>query len=260
MTNTWDDAIRLADKHGNTGGLFVRLQGDGDKVVGAFCGEPYAREVVWTGERYEDYDERNPDHEGEGKRRSLRVAINFFVPAEGAMKVIEGGNGWFRDVVKVREKYGLGTWLFEIERHGEAKNPKTTYSILPEEKIDADMRARIAAAPLHDLRRVAGGEGDEGHGGAERAAPPKNGTAKAPTTTTHAAAPSNRPIDPEVAAGLVARLKVLARPDLDAFLREFGVQRVRDLSDAQAPAAAAWVKAREGATAGAHDGDVDPFG
>ncbi|HEU4406787.1 MAG TPA: hypothetical protein VFS43_16085 [Polyangiaceae bacterium] len=259
MTTTWDEAIRLADKHGNQGGLFVRLQNDGDKVVGAFCGEPYARQVVWTGERYEDYDEHNPEHEGEGRRKSLRVAINFYVPAESSMKVIEGGNGWFRDVVKVREKYGLDTWLFEIERHGEAKNPKTTYSILPEEKIDGAMRARIQAAPLHDLRRVAGSEGgDEPEGGA-RAPRPANGPSKAPPTT-QAATPASRPIDPEVAAGLVARLKVLARPDLDAFLRAFRVQRVRDLTEAQAGAAAAWVAARENASAGAEDGDVDPFG
>lgn len=259
MTNPWDEAIRLADKHGASGGLFVRLQGDGDKVVGAFCGEPYAREVVWTGERYEDYDEGNPEHEGEGKRRSLRVAINFYVPAESAMKVIEGGNGWFRDVVKVREKYGLGNWLFEIERHGEAKNPKTTYSILPEEKIDGAMRARIEAAPLHDLRRVAGGEGEGEPAGAGRAARPANGPSKAVVSASPKAPAlaANRPIDPEVAAGLVARLKVLARPDLDAFLREFRVQRVRDLTEAQAAAAAAWVAAREGAPAAG--GDVDPF-
>jgi hypothetical protein len=258
MTTTWDDAIRLADKYGNAGGIFVRLQNDGDKVVGAFCGEPYARQVVWTGERYEDYDEKNPEHEGEGKRKSLRVALNFFVPAENAMKVIEGGNGWFRDVVKVREKYGLDAWLFEIERHGEAKNPKTTYSILPEEKLDGAMHARIAAAPLHDLRRVARSEGDEGADGSERAAP-KNGTATAPPTP-EAATPPGRFIDPEVAAGLVARLKGLARPDIDAFLAEFGVQRVRDLPEARTSAAAAWIKAREQAAAGARDGDVDPFG
>ena len=28
--------------------------------------------------------------------------------------------------------YGLDKWLFEIERHGEAGDPKTTYSILPD--------------------------------------------------------------------------------------------------------------------------------
>ena len=48
-TNAWDTASRLADKHANQGGIFVRLTSNGDKIVGAFCGEPFAREVVWTG-------------------------------------------------------------------------------------------------------------------------------------------------------------------------------------------------------------------
>ena len=89
-TNAWDNASRLADKHANQGGIFVRLTSNGDKIVGAFCGEPFAREVVWTGERYETYD---PSVHTD-KRPSLRVMLNFFVPAEGDMKVIEGGTVW----------------------------------------------------------------------------------------------------------------------------------------------------------------------
>ncbi|HEU4409115.1 MAG TPA: hypothetical protein VFS43_27910 [Polyangiaceae bacterium] len=336
MTSTWDGAIHLADKHNTAGSVFVRLQGDGDKVVGAFCGEPYAREVVWTGERYEDFDGNNPDHLGEGKRTSLRVAVNFFVPAENAMKVIEGGAGWFRDVVKVRAKYGLDAWLFEIERHGEAKNPKTKYSILPDERIDAAMRARIAAAPLHDLKRVAGGEAGGGqapsrggrtapgprdappplpglggagpHGGAAGAPTPQagrpgvgapgaaaaaplvpppwdaQGTAAAPGPPQDpwslgspgdeaAGAPPPVPpgraagsppadgpaVDPAVAAGLAARLKRLARPDIHAFLATFGVERLRELRASQAAEAGDWIAAREQAAAGSSAADVDPF-
>ena len=150
MSNSWDKAKSLADKHANQGGIFVRLANDGDKVVGAFCGDPFAREVVWTGERYETFDaEVHTD-----KRPSLRVMLNFFVPAENAMKVIEGGPVWFKDVLKVRDKYGLDKWIFEIERHGEAGNPKTTYSILPEEKLTDELRARIAAVEVHDLERL----------------------------------------------------------------------------------------------------------
>ncbi|MFB3852576.1 MAG: hypothetical protein ACE148_01995 [Vicinamibacterales bacterium] len=57
------------------------------------------------------------------------MMLNFYVPAENAMKVIEGGTVWFKDVLKIRDKYGLDKWLFEIERHGEAGSPKTTYSL-----------------------------------------------------------------------------------------------------------------------------------
>ena len=46
MTNAWDVAKGLAEKHAQAGGLFVRLANNGDKVTGVFCGEPFAREVV----------------------------------------------------------------------------------------------------------------------------------------------------------------------------------------------------------------------
>ena len=82
MTTAWEMATTMADKHANSGGIFVRLANNGDKIVGAFCGEPYAREVIWTGERYEQFDENNSAHQG--KRPSLRVMLNFYVPAEGA--------------------------------------------------------------------------------------------------------------------------------------------------------------------------------
>jgi hypothetical protein len=160
MKNSWDQAKTLADKHANQGGIFVLLANDGDKVVGAFCGEPFAREVVWTGEKYETYDAANSAHSD--KRQSLRVMLNMFVPAENAMKVIEGGTTWFKDVLKVRDKYGLDKWIFEIERHGEAGNPKTTYSILPEEKLTDELRSKIATVELHDLERLASGEPGDG--------------------------------------------------------------------------------------------------
>ena len=225
MTTAWEMATTMADKHANSGGIFVRLANNGDKIVGAFCGEPYAREVIWTGERYEQFDENNSAHQG--KRPSLRVMLNFYVPAEGAMKVIEGGTVWFKDVLKVRDKYGLDKWLFEIERHGDAGDPKTTYSILPEEKLDDEMRARIAAAEAHDLKSIGTGN-DEDAGG------------KGSTT---AKKPSNAagPIDPRVAGDLVARLKALPRSDVDAFLAEFGVQRVRDLEAKHETAARAFI-------------------
>lgn len=224
MTTAWDLATTMADKHANSGGIFVRLAANGDKIIGAFCGEPYAREVIWTGERYEQFDENNSSHQG--KRPSLRVMLNFYVPAEGVMKVIEGGTVWFKDVLKVRDKYGLDKWLFEIERHGDAGDPKTTYSILPEEKLDDEMRARIAAAEPHDLKSIGAGNDDD------------NGKNSATTKK-----PSNAagPIDPRVAGDLVAKLKALPRSDVDAFLAEFGVQRVRDLEAKHETSARAFI-------------------
>ena len=222
---SWDTAARLADKHANQGSLFVRLASNGDKIVGAFCGEPFAREVVWTGERYETYDASvHLD-----KRPSLRVMLNFYVPADGEMKVIEGGTTWFRDVLKVRDKYGLDQWLFEIERHGEAGDPKTTYSILPEERLEDTLRARIAEAELHDLAALSTGDG----------------------------APTSGPVDPRAANEIFGRLKQLSRPDVDTFLEAFDIKRVRDLKAGDLPEAHALL---DRLAAEQHpDGSIDPF-
>jgi hypothetical protein len=240
MTTAWETATSMADKHANSGGIFVRLAANGDKIIGAFCGEPYAREVIWTGERYEVFDENNSAHQG--KRPSLRVMLNFFVPPENAMKVIEGGTVWFKDVLKVRDKYGLDKWLFEIERHGDAGDPKTTYSILPEEKLDDEMRARIAAAEPHDLKSIGAGNDDSDAKG---------------SASTKKSSNAAGPIDPRVAGDLVAKLKALPRSDVDAFLAEFGVQRVRDLEAKQEAAARAFIDKRLAGQS--QPAEVDPF-
>ncbi len=238
-SNAWDAARDMAEKHANQGGIFVRLAAGGDKVVGAFCGEPFSKELHWTGEKYEECIGDGCRFCTAGKRPSLRVMLNFFVPAEKAMKVIEGGVSWFKDVLKVRDKYGLENWLFEIERHGDAGDPKTTYSILPEEKIDHELRTAIQAAELHDLENLRKDE-EEGEKPVDRPRKVTTGT-----------------IDPRTSGELVARLKALPQTDVGDFLRQFNIQRVRDLSAEHEAAARAFVEAREAANAPA--GEVDPF-
>jgi hypothetical protein len=240
MATAWEMAKSMSDKHGNSSGIFVRLTANGDKVVGAFCGEPYAREVLWNGERYEVFDENNPAHQG--KRVGMRVSLNFYVPAEGAMKVIEGGSVWFKDLLKVRDKYGLEKWLFEIERHGESGNPKTVYSILPEEKLDDALRADIAAAGLHDLEALCG----DGREGEDKVVPINQGRMT-----------PDGLIDPSVAADLVAQLRSLPRSDVDVFLAEFGVARVRDLDARDEAVARRYI--RELLANQSQAEDIDPF-
>jgi hypothetical protein len=174
------------------------------------------------------------------------VSFNFFVPTENAMKGIEGGATWFKDVTKVRDKYGLDAYLFEIERHGAAGNAKTSYSLLPEEPIGDELRARIAAAELHDLERLVSGEGDQ-----EPAARETRGPAKG-------AALSAGPIDPRIAGELVARLKALPRSDVDEFLAKLGTKRVRDIKVSDEARARSLLEQYE-AKARASSEEVDPF-
>jgi hypothetical protein len=224
MSTAWDKAKNLADKHAAAGGIFVRLQNDGDKIVGAFCGEPFAKEVYWDGQKYCDSP---PD--GVAAKPSLRVSLNLYVPAEGAMKIIEGGTAWFKDVLDVKDKYGLEKWTFEIKRRGKKGDPKTKYSILPDTQVDDAMRARMAAAGLHDLASVGGNsDGDD-------AAPAQ----------TPAAAPSMATIDESTARQLVDRLRPMAREVAQAFLAEFKIARIRELPTAELPRALKFIEARQ---------------
>jgi hypothetical protein len=245
MSNGWDQAKGLADKHSGSGsGLFVRLANDRDKVVGVFVGDPYARETHWTGERYEVCTGEGCSICAEGKRPNLRVSMNFYVPAERDLKIIEGGVTWFKDLLKARDKYGLDKWLFEIERHGAAGDPKTSYTILPEEKLTPEQTKEIDALRLHDLPKVVSGGSDNfdsydkgGSGGGET-------------------------IDARLASQLVGRLKALPRDAVDTFLAKFGVQRVRDLKASDEKAATAFIASLEGKYAEPRGGgaeEVDPF-
>lgn len=242
MSNAWDQAQGLADKHTGSGsGLFVRLANHGDKIIGAFVGEPHAREVHWSGERYEECTGDGCSFCGEGKKPNLRVAMNFFVPEENDMKIIEGGVTWFKDLLKVRDKYGLHKWFFEIERHGQAGDSKTRYSILPDQQIDKEGQAQIDAANVHDLPKTLGGGGgdrfdsyDKDDGGV---------------------------IDAKTAGELMPRLKALPRTALDGWLSDLGIGKVRDLKTSDLKKARALLDRLEADQRSDDAGseEIDPF-
>ena len=214
MSNAWDIAKQMAERH--TSSTFVRLANDGDKVVGVFVGEPLSREVVWTGEKY--LDVKNPEADKylkKGRTANVRVAMNLYVLAEKAVKVYEMGAVVFKDVFKLRDKYGLDKWAFEIERHGAKGDNKTSYSILPEQRLDDAIRREIAQLELHDLEKVlnnsdAGGDGEE-------------------QSFESYDNKQDALIDAAAVEKMLPRLKVLPRETLDRFLKKFEIQRVKDL-------------------------------
>jgi hypothetical protein len=242
MSNAWDIAKQMAERH--TSGTYLRLANDGDKVVGVFVGEPLSREVVWTGEKY--LDVRNPEAEKylkKGRSSSLRVAMNIYVLAERAVKIYEMGAVVFKDVFKLREKYGLDTWAFEIERHGGKGDNKTSYTILPEQRLDDAMRREIAQLELHDLEKVLnstdGGDDDEARGFDSYE------DKQEPT------------IDEEVKVKLLPRLKKLPRDGIDQFLRRFNVVRLREIKASDEAAAFEFLSELEGRMQPARE--IDPF-
>lgn len=147
----WETVQKMAERASDGASIFVRLKNDGDKITGVFCGEPHAREVCWDGTKYATYDrEVHRD-----LKPTLKIMLNFFDVSDKKMKIVEGGARWFASICKVREKYGTSSWSFEIQRHGAAGDTGTTYTVLPDDKLEPDMRALVESTPVHDLEALA---------------------------------------------------------------------------------------------------------
>jgi hypothetical protein len=147
----WQQTEEMAKKHDQGGSLWLKLGNDGDKAVVVFLGEPHPREVCFVDGKYMPFDEKL---KAQGLKPSLRVALSVALYDSKEVKVLEQGVMFFKDLVRVREKYGLEKWAFEIQRHGAAKDPKTTYSILPEHQLSAEQQKAFQALPQHDLEKL----------------------------------------------------------------------------------------------------------
>ena len=205
-----------------------------------FLGDPVPREVVWTGEKYLD---ANSD-EGQalakrGKRPSFRASVNVCVLPERTIKVFEMSANTFKDLFKVREKYGLNAWAYEVER--QAKNK---YQILPERQLTDEEASEIAALELIDIANVMGTQ-EEAFGTYDRqVASTESASSSAPVEDASAATDAHDT--------LKSRLRILPEAAVKRFLDQFGVQRVRDLRAEELGRANAALDQLERAT-------IDPF-
>ncbi len=129
--------------------------------------------------------------------------------------------------------------MFEIERHGEAGDPKTTYTILPEEQLTKAQLKELDGLRLHDLPKVVSG-GEDGFDSYDKG--------------------SSKTIDARTASELMPRLKALPRAALDTFLAELGIQRVRDLKASEEKKAQALLERLEAENKPEEeDTSIDPF-
>jgi len=157
----------------------------------------------------------------------------------------------FKDVLKVRAKYGLDNWSFEIKRSGEAGNAKTTYSILPEAQLTTAQKAEFAKVPLHDLAALySGDKGGKDDFNSYKGKDDK--PAKAANPTPPAPQPTQL-IDDATANTLIAGLKSATKEQVKSFLDTFGVTKVRELKASDSAAALKFVADLNG------NADEDPF-
>ena len=152
-TSVYDDLGKEMEKTGDE--RFVRLEDDGDSVMGFFAGTPHSRFVYWDGTQYQEWSE------GCGQKKSLRISQNFIVCSveDGELeilcvKVLEQGKKFFKNVMKRDAKYGIQNHIFEIERAGAKGDSDTTYSIDTEHKLTSDERKKLLGMKLYDLENL----------------------------------------------------------------------------------------------------------
>lgn len=270
----WELAEQRITEIAKKSSIFVRLEDDGDLVVGAFVGDPRIRECHWVGTEYQDCDGDDCELCARRIRLTAKVMINFYVRDDRMMKVVEGGKAWFANVLKVKNKYGLETRWFEIQRTGAKGDPKTTYTILPDEQLTNADLDEIHAEELHDLYTL-GGEDYPTDDDAKPAKPVKPAPTKPPKSNGRETRPMalNVPTVPTVVneeptptsidegqlKALVDRLKMLPQETTSAFLTNYGVRRVRDLASRQFKQALGWLESQQSQNQEDPEDPEDPF-
>lgn len=136
----WDDIAEELKK--NSGGTFLKLA-DGEKVVGAFVGDPELSKVVWNDGKKENFDPKVHV----GKKPQFRIALNFFDMESKTMKLFECAPTTFESINTVRCKYGQDKWCFELSRKGTGAKD-TRYPVMPERQLTDEERSIITKTPL----------------------------------------------------------------------------------------------------------------
>jgi hypothetical protein len=240
-TNMWDQTTELAKQHDQNAGVWLKLANDGDRAVVVFLGEPYPREVVFVDNKYQPFTE---EHKAEGLKPTLRVALNVALYESKEMKVIEQGVVFFKQLLQMRAKRPLEDWAFEVERHGAPKDPKTTYSILPEQKLTDQERAEFQVLELRDLEKLYE-EGGDDEAGEEVGSYDRKGAGV---------------VDPKRSQAMVRSLKALPKEAVDRFLHKFSISRIKDLPATQEEKALAFIEVLSAELKGADDDvGIDPF-
>lgn len=209
VKGSWDVTEQAMENQG--GGTFLRLENDGDKAVGAFCGPPFVRERTFN-EKTNAYEEWNAAAQAAGRKKQTRYAMNFYATSLkgkplNEMRVLDMNFQTMTTVIGLRDKYGVGRYLFEVTRHGAKNDTKTTYQILPDKEITPELAALFGtpvpndrnawnegSIPLIDLEQAtASDEGDAGVTDDVKRAAKEAKPKEAKPTAAAAAAPTATP-------------------------------------------------------------------
>jgi hypothetical protein len=225
--DSWDQAEELAKQHEESGGLWLKLVNDKDRAVVVFLGAPFARDVCFIDGKYVLFDEAL---KAKGERPTARVAFNVALYDTKDVKIFEQGLTFYKDLKRVRDKYGVRNWAFEVQRHGAAKDPKTTYSILPDRQLTAEEQSVFQALVLHDLPAVYAGDAADAEAvGSDGLDSYDRSPGRAAPSQPKAATAAPAVIDDRTVELLVTHLKPLPRAAVERFCAMFGIARIKEL-------------------------------
>ena len=145
--DAWQRIVERLDRMGARPQDCLSLMA-GDRVVVAFCGDPWAYEAAWHDERQQWVPiHRSP----QPVEPALRIRINCYVPAIGRMKWWEVDTCTFQVLRRMRDRYGLDKWLFEIEAVDVSDDGASgVYAVSPEAALDVELLARIGSVPCFE--------------------------------------------------------------------------------------------------------------
>jgi hypothetical protein len=274
----WDEAERVQAETAASGGNFVSLPDNGDKMIVAFLGKPEARKNVWDPKMNAYREPKTPD-----EKATARWSMNVFVlktvidkkeTAVNDVKIWDCSNKVFAHVIAVKRKYTLDKQFFEIERKGKKDDSSTTYTIFPDIDISPDHAKAFAGCKLHDLVKTDSGDAQTDTSSYDKM---KNGTAAAatiaPTTAATTAAAQQAAaataatangnlaiISKEKAQEIVGRVKQLPADKLAVYrdwMKSVGITAVMQMSVAHEATAFKKLEELEGKVSAPVE--IDPF-
>lgn len=268
------DAIDEQAESYSSGGIFAKLENDGDSMVVAFVGaiqlgmkgedsEPCSEEFIWKNGKSEDYDPVK--HAGEEPR--LRIKWNIIQRNPETEAIAEEAQIWggsvafFRTWKKHIDRKGLGHW-WEIERDGKAGSKKTQYRLYDVEQLTAEELEKLKKVELRDLEKPIDDDDEEEEEKPRRAK--RNRKAKASSeqsNQTELGSNGSSSISDEQAKEIRETIKGLDNAEAVylMFKKQFSIEKVKELPASKLDDAAIWIKAMAEPAKPDTETENDPF-
>lgn len=136
----WDRIEQASEK----GGVWIKLKDHGDHATVVFI------EPVVEGERTFE-----KSMFGNSNKLKTVFAINAYDVESGEMKIWEAGPRFFKAMRSFKNEIGgdLGGTIVKVSRVGKKGDQQTSYTFFPKGPVTADLKAKIEATPLNDLKK-----------------------------------------------------------------------------------------------------------